>query len=178
MRSVQRRSIGGGVLFAIVAMATVVGCTAGLDGTPYGAAADSTDGHPSTPTSSPLDAGEHAAHWPAANTTDVTSDASPFVLPDSGISGADASVATVSSTPNCGGAAGMACEDCCFNAIPGANALNDAVESDYEECVYQNDCYDQGCYDFCNDQSMNDECASQSTLCHLIDNCMNANQCP
>ena len=191
MRSVRRRSSIGAVLVAVVGTATAFGCSAGLDGTPYHAAQDSTGepASPSEPKSSPLDAGSHTSHWPAASassTTNAQGDAQSFVLPDSGITttpgASDASTTTTpppaTSAPNCSGATGTACEDCCFNSIPGANALDNAIEAEYEDCAYANDCIDQGCFDFCNNQAQNDQCGAQPTLCHLIDNCMNVNRCP
>jgi hypothetical protein len=183
MRSVRRRSIEG-VLVAIVATATVVGCTAGLDGTPYGAAADST-GKPAKAESSPLDAGGHAPHWSsnssASDSDSETSDGGTYALPDSGLASgaADAAAAVVatSSTPNCSGSS-LSCEDCCFAAIPGSKALDNQIGAELDDCLNANQCIDQGCYDFCNNQAMDDQCSAQPTLCHQIDNCMNANNCP
>lgn len=185
---VRRRSSIAGVVVAVGFLATVVGCSAGLDGTPYRAAEDSTDGkgNPSTPQSSPLDAGGRSpAHWKGSdttNTTDVTSDAQAYTAPDSGVTlgnGVDASTPPpVSSTPSCSAAAGLGCEDCCFAGIPGANTLNNAIEAEYEDCLNANGCYDDpGCYQFCNDQAQNDQCNASPTLCHLIDNCMAVNNC-
>jgi hypothetical protein len=88
------------------------------------------------------------------------------------------SPSTPSTLPSCGPPNSQGCEDCCFDNIPGANALSNAINQDYYDCIAYEACFgDPNCEDYCDNASTNDYCSGQPALCDQIDSCIGTNRC-
>jgi hypothetical protein len=160
-------------------------------GTPYGDASRDSPGAPpekseEATTGAELDASPtrpHPPHRPSAS-----GDASAAYVPEAGAFDGATSVAAAlpptstapptSTIPNCGPPNSAGCEDCCFDNIPGANALNNAIDNDYYDCVNYEGCFgDPNCEDYCDNAATNDICSGQPSICNQIDACIGTNRC-
>jgi hypothetical protein len=165
-------------------VAATIGCTGSMVGAPYGEA-DDTKGREASTTGAALDGGSTRTRPPHRTTSDTSATTTGALL-DAGVEAGATAPATTSTsttttpspTSTCGQTKGTSCEDCCWANLPGAQALSNAIDSEYFDCLDYNQCFgDPGCESYCNDSATNDQCGAQPTLCHEIDNCIDANAC-